>query len=172
MKTRMMLWASAALLAACGEEMAVDPAAQTLVRDEVIGVSLPLPAQWSVMRDEVLFDTHGVFLHAPTSETGAAQTGHERDAVARIALAYKARPDQLEALVQAKMAEYQEFHPTRAEVTLADGRTGIAITGLPGTQPYSVVYTLDGERVWMSVRSRCSAASASRRRRRRCSRWA
>ncbi|WNG57849.1 M23 family metallopeptidase [Archangium gephyra] len=148
MKTRMMLWASAALLAACGEEMAVDPASQTLVRDEVIGVSLPLPARWSVMRDEVLFDTHGVFLNAPTSDEGVAQTGHERDAVARIALAYKARPDQLEELVRTKMAEYQEFHPTRTEVTLADGRTGIAITGLPGTQPYSIVYTVDGERVY------------------------
>jgi murein DD-endopeptidase MepM/ murein hydrolase activator NlpD len=150
MKTRMLLWASAALLAACGEETpAVDPASQArMLQDEVVGVSLPLPVRWSVMRDEVLFDTHGIFLHAPTSEVGAAQTGHERDAVARIALAYKARPDQLEELVRTKMEQYQEVNPTRTEVTLADGRKGIAITGLPGTQPYSIVYTVDGERVY------------------------
>ena len=148
MKTRMLLWASAALLAACGEETAVDPASQSMVNDDVVGLSLALPEKWSVRRDEVLFDTHGVFLDAPTSQVGAAQTGHERDAVARIALAYKARPDQLEELVQAKLAEYQELNPTRTEVTLADGRKGIAITGLPGTQPYSIVYAVDGERVY------------------------
>lgn len=148
MKTRMLLWASAALLAACGEETAVDPASQSMVNDDVVGLSLALPEKWSVRRDEVLFDTHGVFLDAPTSQVGAAQTGHERDAVARIALAYKARPDQLEELVRAKLAEYQEFNPARTEVTLADGRKGIAITGLPGTQPYSIVYAVDGERVY------------------------
>ena len=147
----MLLWAGAALLAGCGAETtAVDPATQrpAMVRDEVVGVSLPLPAEWSVMKDPVLFDTHGFFVYAPTSEQGEARTGHESDAVARIARAYKARPDQLEELVQAKLAQYQEFKPTRTEVTLADGRKGIALSGLPGTQPYSVVYTADGEHVY------------------------
>jgi murein DD-endopeptidase MepM/ murein hydrolase activator NlpD len=151
MKTRMLLWASTALLAACGEETpAVDSASQrdAMVQDEVVGVSLPLPAEWSVMKDPVLFDTHGFFVYAPTSEVGAAQTGHESDAVAHIALAYKSRPEQLEELVRAKMEQYREFNPTRIAVTLADGREGIAISGLPGTQPYSVVYTTDGERVY------------------------
>jgi murein DD-endopeptidase MepM/ murein hydrolase activator NlpD len=146
MKTRILMLASAALLAACGEEVATGASqSEPMIQDDVVGVSLPLRADWSIHKDPVLFDTHGFLVFAGERE---AQDGHDENAVARIALAYKATPSQLEELVQAKMAQYQEFHPTRSAVTLADGRKGIAITGLPGTKPYSVVYTADGERVY------------------------
>jgi murein DD-endopeptidase MepM/ murein hydrolase activator NlpD len=152
MKTRVLLLSSALLLGACGEEpKAGEPAAaesRSTISDEVVGVALSMPRGWSVMRDPVLFDTHGFMVHAPASELGEARTGHESDAVARIALAYKAQPSQLEALVRTKMEQYREFNPTRTEVPLADGRKGIAISGLPGTQPYSIVYTVEGERVY------------------------
>ena len=140
------------LLSACGTApdsvKPTEPALGANLRDEVVGVSLKVPAGWTVLRDEALFDTHGFFLHAPTSELGAAQTGHEQDAVAHIALAYKAKPSQLEALVQKTIEQHREFDLTRTEVTLADGLKGVAIGGLPGTQPYTVVYTAAGKQVY------------------------
>lgn len=152
MRIQTLLWAGVMLLAACGrEEPAAEasiPPGQSWVRDEVTGISLTVPVEWSVKKDPALFDTYGFFLYAPTSEVGAARTGHARDAVAHLALAYRVRPSQLEERVQAKLAEYAEFHPVRTEVPLADGRMGIALSGLPGPQPYSVVYASDGERVY------------------------
>ena len=116
-----------------------------VIDDPAVGVSVAVPAGWMVKKDEVLFDTHGFLLFAPAGDEEAEGDG---EVAARIALAYRAGPDQLEELVASKMSEYAELDPRRVEVTLSDGRRGVAVTGLPGVRPYSVVYTADGERVY------------------------
>ena len=113
---------------------------QQRIVDEAVGVSVVLPADWKVAKDPVLFDTHGFFVQP----SGASH----HHALARVALAYQATPDQLEALVAEKLTQYAAVNPRRVDLTLPDGRAAIAITGLPGTDPYSVVYTSDGDRVY------------------------
>ena len=116
-----------------------------VVRDEVVGVSLAVPARWRVQPDPVLFNTYGFALFDPDS---AARSGsHERSPVARIALAYQATPAQIEELVQGLMTKYAEFPLVRAEVRVG-GRSGVAVSGLPGTDPYTLIYVASGERVY------------------------
>jgi murein DD-endopeptidase MepM/ murein hydrolase activator NlpD len=115
------------------------------VRDEAAGISVSVPGNWRVVKDPVLFNTYGFALFDPGSPSVG---GHERSPVARVALAYQARPEQLEALVTNLMSKYQELSPTRTEVLVGEGLRGIAVSGLPGTDPYSLVYVADGERVY------------------------
>jgi murein DD-endopeptidase MepM/ murein hydrolase activator NlpD len=115
------------------------------VRDEVVGVSLSVPGEWHVQKDPVLFNTYGFALFDPS---GPSMGGHERSPVARIALAYQAKPDQIESLVQDLMSKYQEFPLVRSEVVVGHGLRGIAVSGLPGTDPYTLVYVANGERVY------------------------
>jgi murein DD-endopeptidase MepM/ murein hydrolase activator NlpD len=49
--------------------------------------------------------------------------------------------------VQNLMAKYAEFPLVRSEVRVG-GQTGIAVSGLPGTDPYTLVYVANGERVY------------------------
>src|SRR4028118_1354268 len=115
------------------------------VRDAVVGVSVTVPASWRVQPDPVLFNTHGFALFDPDS---AARSGsHERSPVARIALAYQAMPDQIEELVQNLMTRYAEFPLVRSAVRVG-GQPGIAVSGLPGTDPYTLIYVAIGERVY------------------------
>ncbi|REG23715.1 peptidase M23-like protein [Archangium gephyra] len=115
------------------------------VRDETVGVSLDVPGDWRVQPDPVLFNTYGFALFEPG---GARSGGHERSPVARVALAYQVKPDQIEGLVQDLMSKYQEFSPTRSEVVVGQGLRGTVVSGLPGTDPYSLVYVADGDRVY------------------------
>jgi hypothetical protein len=110
------------------------------VTDDSVGVTVELPRTYQIKKDPVLFDTHGFLVLAPGDGDG--------DEVARIALAYQATPADLESLVQTKLDQYKDLAPTRSELTLGDGRPAIAVTGLPGTHGYSVVYVADGERVY------------------------
>jgi murein DD-endopeptidase MepM/ murein hydrolase activator NlpD len=115
------------------------------VRDDVVGVSLDVPGTWRVQQDPVLFNTYGFALFDPGSpELG----GHERSPAARIALAYQVQPSQIESLVQDLMAKYAEFPLTRSEVVVGNGLKGVAVSGLPGTDPYTLVYVAHGERVY------------------------
>jgi murein DD-endopeptidase MepM/ murein hydrolase activator NlpD len=139
--------AAAALLAGCADQpTAPEPAAphtQT-VRDPVAGVSIDVPAEWRVQADPVLFNTYGFALFNPEGEqTG----GHERSPVMRVALAYETRPEQIEGLVSTLMERNRELAPVRSEV-MVGGRRGIAVSGLPGTDSYSLVYVADGDRVY------------------------
>jgi murein DD-endopeptidase MepM/ murein hydrolase activator NlpD len=144
---------SCALLAACSPEPTADDAAQAdsigvrtqQVRDEVVGVSLDVPGDWRVQPDPVLFNTYGFALFDPN---GPSMGGHERSPVARISLAYQVKPEQIEGLVQDLMSKYPEFPLTRTEVVVGHGLKGTAVSGLPGTDPYSLVYVADGERVY------------------------
>lgn len=138
---------AALVLAACADQpTAPEPTplrAQT-VRDPVAGVAIDVPAEWRVQADPVLFNTYGFALFNPEGEqTG----GHERSPVMRVALAYEARPDQIEGLVATLMERNRDLAPTRGEV-LVGGRKGIVVSGLPGTDSYSLVYVAAGERVY------------------------
>jgi hypothetical protein len=114
------------------------------VRDDVVGVSVDVPSHWRVYRDPVLFSTHGFVLFDPRGP----QTGrHERSPVARVALAYQAAPRDIERLVRTTLDRYAEF-PLRRYPIAVGGRTGTAISGLPGTDPFTQVYVADGDRVY------------------------
>ena len=117
----------------------VEPGQQRLV-DDVVGASVVVPDAWATSRDPALFATHGFFVH------DAVGTSHSE--VARIALAYDTKPDALETVVADKLAEYEASAPKRVDLELPDGRPAVAITGLPGTAPFSLVYTSDGDRVY------------------------
>jgi murein DD-endopeptidase MepM/ murein hydrolase activator NlpD len=115
------------------------------VRDDVVGVSVNVPADWQVQPDPVLFNTYGFALF---DSSGPSTGGHERSPVARIALAYEATPGQIEERVRGLMSKYLEFPLTRSEVVVGPGLRGIAVSGLPGTDPYTLVYVANGERVY------------------------
>ncbi len=115
------------------------------VNDPVLGVSLTHPAAWRVVHDPYLFKTYGFILQgAPADPTD----GHGRSAVARIAMHYNATPDQLEAVIQAKQAEYPEVPMTRASVKVGPGLSGIAIGPIPGGQVSTNIYVAANERVY------------------------
>lgn len=145
------LLSCAAVLAACSNEPLPERPPEAVgvhmqsVRDEVVGVSLDVPSDWRVQKDPVLFNTYGFALFDPGSpEVG----GHERSPAARIALAYQTRPEQIEGLVADLLRKYGEFPLTRSEVAVGQGLKGVAVSGLPGTDPYTLVYVADGERVY------------------------
>lgn len=149
MKRTVALLSCAVLLAACSDvpPTAADSAtaAGTPFRDEVVGVSLAVPAEWRIQPDPVLFNTYGFALFDPA---GPRSNGHERSPVARISLAYRARPAQVEGLVRGLMEKHAGFPLTRSEVAVGDGLRGTAVSGLPGTDPYTLVYVADGDRVY------------------------
>ncbi len=78
MKRTVAFLSCAVVLAACTDAppTAVDsasPAGRPL-RDEVVGVSLAVPAEWRVQQDPVLFNTYGFALFDPAgSKTGRAR---------------------------------------------------------------------------------------------------
>jgi murein DD-endopeptidase MepM/ murein hydrolase activator NlpD len=158
MKRIVSLLSCAAMAAGCAGESteelptgaeerpsSVDQTRTQLVRDEVAGISVTVPGDWRVQKDPVLFNTYGFALFDPS---GPSHGGHERSPVARVALAYQAQPGQIEGLVQDLMSKYSEFPLTRSEVLVSNGLRGIAVSGLPGTDPYTLVYVADGERVY------------------------
>jgi murein DD-endopeptidase MepM/ murein hydrolase activator NlpD len=113
---------------------------EQLVVDDAVGVALTLPEAWKVKKDPVLFDTLGFLVTAPTD-------GHD-DAIARISLAYQKTAADLDAMVAEKLDQYAAVNPERRELTLADGRRAVAVTELPGTAPYTAVFTADGDRLY------------------------
>jgi murein DD-endopeptidase MepM/ murein hydrolase activator NlpD len=157
MKRTLTLLSCAAVLTACTNELPPDdtvasPAGPSVqaeamqrVRDEVVGVSLDVPANWRVHPDPVLFNTYGFALFDPS---GPSIGGHERSPAARVARAYQVEPGQIEGLVRDLMSKYQEFPLTRSEVVVGNGLRGTAVSGLPGTDPYTLVYVADGDRVY------------------------
>jgi murein DD-endopeptidase MepM/ murein hydrolase activator NlpD len=151
MKRTVALLSCAAVLAGCADasfptESAARAAAPGTVAltDDVVGVSLDVPAEWSVQSDPVLFNTYGFALFDPA---GPQHGGHSRSPVARVALAYEARPEQIGALVDDLVRKYAGFPITREEVRVG-GMRGTAVSGLPGTDPYTLVYAAAGDRVY------------------------
>ena len=124
------------------------PAAKKIHDDDVTGTSITLEHGWSATRDPVLLDTHGYAVYAETSVEGKKLSGHQRDAIARIAIAHKSKVHQLEELVAAKINEYKGLALKRTEIVVGGDRKAVALTGLPGTRPYSVVFTTHGNHVY------------------------
>lgn len=119
------------------------------IRDDVVGVSLAIPAEWTVGHDPALFEKAYGFMIYGEDRDPSSDHPHDRAPVARVALAYDASPDQLEELVRVKLRRYEGF-PTleRSEIRLDNGLAGTVITGLPGVMPYSIVYVPSGDRVY------------------------
>lgn len=103
--------------------------------DDVLGVELSVPARWQVVRDPYLFETHG-FVLAEASETDET---HGPVPVARVALDYDASPDDLEARVAEKRAEFPGVELEAQELDVG-GRRAIALGPLPGGQPSIAVF--------------------------------
>lgn len=149
MKRILALLSASAILSACTDAVptagtgTAAPGTHTL-RDDVVGVSVDVPREWSVVPDPVLFNTYGFALFDPA---GAKNGGHDRSPVARVALAYQAQPEDVEGLVQDLMAKYREFPLVRTEVAVG-GVRGVAVSGLPGTDPYTLVYAAADDRVY------------------------
>ncbi|MFP2905404.1 M23 family metallopeptidase [Pyxidicoccus sp. 3LFB2] len=153
MRLRTLLLTSTALLTACGDAPpAADPEQATrTVTDEVVGVSVTLPAGWVMNRDAVLFDDSHGFLISGEDQDPSVDGPHDREPIARIARVRDAGPAELEARVLAQFAAHAEapgLQPGRFEVDVGNGLRGVAVTGLPGTQPYSVVYVASGEHLY------------------------
>jgi hypothetical protein len=153
----LLLTGLATMMSACADEPtpveARPDAAQGTrrVTDEAVGVSVALPAQWTMNSDAVLFEKSYGFLISGEDRDPSMDGPHDREPIARVALAYDARPDQLEELVRAQFEAHQSLpglQLSRSEVEVGSGLRGVAITGLPGTQPYSVVYVASGEQVY------------------------
>ena len=114
-------------------------AAQDL-RDDAVGVSFRIPAEYAVMADEVLFDTgYGLMIYGPDQHPDEVLP-HDREAFARITRVPDETEPSLEDAVGIKMDEYAEFSLEREEIEMPDGERAVAITGLPGVMPYSIVY--------------------------------
>lgn len=142
-------------LAACTDQPAAVDGARlpgaaggTTYRDDVVGVSLVVPAGWAVNGDPVLFDDSYGFVVWGEDRDPLGRGPHDREPVARVALVRGAGPDRIAGLVQAQMDNNRELAPQRSEVRVGGGLRGVAVTGLPGTQPYSVVYVASGGRVY------------------------
>jgi hypothetical protein len=115
------------------------------VHNDVAGVSLDVPANWRVHEDPVLFNTYGFALFDPA---GPKAGGHERSPVARIALAYQIAPTDVERLVDDLLRKNHALPVQRIEVELDGGSRAVGVTGLPGTDPYTLLYVAAGNRVY------------------------
>jgi murein DD-endopeptidase MepM/ murein hydrolase activator NlpD len=136
--------------AAIAEDDEIDDAelTQRTVRDAVVGATLTMPATWATLPDPVLFEHgYGFMIYGPDEDD--TETGpHDRTAIAHVTLRTDATALDLADVVADKLAQYEEFAPQSIEVALADGRRGVALTGLPGVLPYSAVFVEDGERLY------------------------
>ncbi|CAA9426794.1 MAG: hypothetical protein AVDCRST_MAG74-3393 [uncultured Pyrinomonadaceae bacterium] len=122
-----------------------NPGAKTqIVTSDVVGASLEIPAGWLVEQDPFLFGTFGFVLFDPEGEKIG---GHARSPVMRVALAPQVKPGQIAGKIKDLMEKYKEFNLVRAEISVG-GLKGIALSGMPGTDPFSLVYIADGKRVY------------------------
>lgn len=117
--------------------------------DDVVGAVVELQDDWEIKRDPVLFEnTHGFAIYSAMNADGKAHTGHDRDAIARIAIAHKAHPHEFDNVVATKLAQYRDLNPTRTEIRVPGAQRAVLITGLPGARPYSIVYAWHGNHVY------------------------
>ncbi|HEX6291548.1 MAG TPA: M23 family metallopeptidase [Herpetosiphonaceae bacterium] len=123
---------------------ALSPDRQQL-SDPVLGLTLSYPASWSVVHDPYLFPTYGFILRSAPAD---AANGHGRSPVARVAMHEQTMPDQLDAVVQAKQAEYPDVPMQRWTVPLGAGLTGVALGPVPGGQVSINVYVAANGRVY------------------------
>jgi Peptidase family M23 len=106
---------------------------------EVVGASISHPTKWFVERERYTYEqTYGFTLWRPDS---GALHDHGGTPAVRVALAYGARPGQIEAIVQEKLAAYPDLPMAREEISVGEsGRKGIAVGPIPGSTPSTEVY--------------------------------
>lgn len=138
-RTLVALAALASLLGACD---AAPPL--TTIDDPVLGVSVEVPASWTLAQDPVLFETYGFVLQEPDLDPHDAHGGLP---IARIALAHRAGAGTAAEQADAKMAEYPDVPMNRWEVEI-DGRRGIAVGPVPGGMASVNVYVDVEDRVY------------------------
>ncbi len=130
-----------------GESSAPLDSTSQLVRDEAAGISFTVPSTWRSTSDAVLFkDSYGVFVSGEDRDP-STEGPHDREPIARIAWRYAASPGDIETLVRAHLNDPSEETPQRADVQV-DGLRGVVVTGLAGSEPYSVVYVAAEDRVY------------------------
>jgi murein DD-endopeptidase MepM/ murein hydrolase activator NlpD len=119
-----------------------------VVRDDVVGVSLAMPTAWATLPDPVRFESgYGFMVFGPDGDPKDTHA-HDRNAIARVQLRLDAVAADFDDAVQAKLDDYEEFATDLVEVDVGDGRTGLAITGLPGVTSYSVVFVEADDRLY------------------------
>ena len=114
---------------------------------EVVGASISHPTKWFVERERYTYDqTYGFTLWRPDS---GALHDHGGTPAVRVALAYGARPGQIETIVHEKLAAYSDLPMTRQEVSVAEkGHRGMAVGPIPGSTPSTEIYVPVNGRVY------------------------
>ncbi len=111
-----------------------------------VGAQIVHPAAWNVEREPYTYDdTYGYTLWYP--DTDAAHDHGGRPAL-RVALAYELDPEDIEAEVDAVLADHPDLSLRRERVDVAREHEGLAVGTIPGSTPYTAVYVPVGGRVY------------------------
>lgn len=148
--TRAALALSASLLVpACvmGTTTSTDGASSQVIEDDVLGVRLTVPVEWSKHDDEFLDgQSYGFVLSEPGLHM-SGETPHGRP-ILRVSLVPDGVPADIPRLVADKRAEYPE-HEVVEEAVELHGHEGIALRGLPAPEgEYTLAYLSAGDRVY------------------------
>jgi len=109
--------------------------------NEALGVSLVHPDILIPKYDTQTSDGKYYGFTLWKQEHRSAQHCERGTAVARVALAYDLRPEEIEATVQEKLEAYSDLSMTRKEVTVAEkGYRGVAVEPIPGSTPSTEIY--------------------------------
>lgn len=108
------------------------------VDDPVVGVALTYPDRWQLVRDPVLWGTHGFVL------TEIGEEGHGLVPVARLAIDVGGGPGDLTQRIDDLRAEFPDVEMAEWPVEVG-GVTGTAVGPVPGGQASVAVFTaVDG----------------------------
>jgi murein DD-endopeptidase MepM/ murein hydrolase activator NlpD len=118
-----------------------------ITEGKVVGASIAHPTKWFVERERYTYDqTYGFTLWRQPS---GAPHDHGGSPAVRVALAYGARPGQIEAIVHEKLAAYPDLSMAREEVSVGEsGRKGVAVGPIPGSTPSTEIYVPVNGRVY------------------------
>jgi murein DD-endopeptidase MepM/ murein hydrolase activator NlpD len=137
---------SAMTVAGPGAEARETPLVTQRTSGEAVGASIVHPASWNVEREPYTFDdTYGYTLWYPETDTAHAHGGTP---ALRVALAYEMGPADIGAKVEKIRATNPELSLGRETVDVARGHEGVAVGTIPGSTPYTAVYTPVGGRVY------------------------
>ncbi|MBA3953049.1 MAG: M23 family metallopeptidase [Rubrobacter sp.] len=113
---------------------------------EAVGAAVVHPAGWNVERETYTYDdTYGYTLWYP--DTGEAHDHGGKPAL-RVALAYELKPQDIDAEVDAVLADYPGLPLKREAVNVAREHEGVAVGPIPGGTPYTAVYVPVNGRVY------------------------
>lgn len=110
------------------------------VRDEAVGASLVIPSELQVENEGMTIeDTYGFTVWSEA--TPGDETVHSRRPLLRVARALKLAPEDIEARVEDRLAEFPQLELTRTSVPVgSEGLRGVAVGPIPGSTPNYEVY--------------------------------